>query len=282
MAQWKRINKRVPPDIARELRRIEPWILPLNEKWLAPGLRLRSPGLLYTISAPPGPLFLGLIGSSLLIPYGLTEWSGLPETLPPALLARIRHRRYLTLMGRRRDIEAAADLLPAVHRISVDYELKQKKGTQRLQEDPIPELAIRPASPRDTDLVFPLHRAYELEEVVLNPRAYREEPARERLRTGLKRYPALLGFSGKNLAARVAVNGIGTETWQVGGVFTLPEYRRRGIAAAMMNALSAKAGEEGKTLSLFVKKSNAPALRLYNSCHFETMGDYRITYLKLS
>lgn len=53
--------------------------------------------------------------------------------------------------------------------------------------------------------------------------------------------------------------------WIVGGVFTVPDARRRGIGRAVTTAVTRSAHRAGARAGLFVRADNAPAIRLYGS-----------------
>jgi predicted GNAT family acetyltransferase len=62
---------------------------------------------------------------------------------------------------------------------------------------------------------------------------------------------------------------------QVGGVFTPPESRRRGIArAAVAGSLLHAVGQGAHRSVLFTGESNLPARRAYESLGYEAVGDY--------
>ena len=70
--------------------------------------------------------------------------------------------------------------------------------------------------------------------------------------------------------------------WQmIFGVNTLPEYRRQGVADALLDALCARAAAlDLAFLTLEVRASNAPAIALYRKHGFQTVGQRRNYYQK--
>jgi predicted GNAT family acetyltransferase len=64
----------------------------------------------------------------------------------------------------------------------------------------------------------------------------------------------------------------------VGGVYVHPDFRGMGIARRMATEFAASLIGQGRGVTLFVKKSNLAARRLYASLGFVRCEDYRISY----
>jgi predicted GNAT family acetyltransferase len=65
---------------------------------------------------------------------------------------------------------------------------------------------------------------------------------------------------------------------QIGGVYVLPEYRGLGIGRRMTSVFAAELQAQGWGVTLFVKKSNPAAQKIYRRIGFDDAGDYRISY----
>jgi len=130
----------------------------------------------------------------------------------------------------------------------------------------------------DLEALVPLQAGYEQEEVL--PKGSVFNPASSRLNA------ANIIKTGKILAARldgrfvgkINVNAVSFTRFQVGGVYVLPEYRGQGIAGKMTQEFVNSLINQGKGVTLFVKKANIAAIRLYSSLGFTVRTDYRITY----
>ena len=74
--------------------------------------------------------------------------------------------------------------------------------------------------------------------------------------------------------AAFALVGIrGADAW-IGGMATVPGHRRRGLAAALLDAAAARAAEAGcERLWLEVVDTNTPAVTLYRRAGFEVVRD---------
>ena len=67
----------------------------------------------------------------------------------------------------------------------------------------------------------------------------------------------------------------------IGNVAVAPEYRRQGVADALLDALCARAAALDLVfLTLEVRVSNAPAIALYRKHGFQTVGQRRNYYQK--
>jgi predicted GNAT family acetyltransferase len=125
-----------------------------------------------------------------------------------------------------------------------------------------------------------LQEAYEREEVLTPIHDFNRAACRASLARALERQIVLAAEEGGVLVGKAGTNARGFGVDQVGGVYTLPERRGRGVASALMAALLAEIGSSGKKPALFVKPTNAPARALYRSLGFEDIGDYRADYFE--
>jgi predicted GNAT family acetyltransferase len=88
----------------------------------------------------------------------------------------------------------------------------------------------------------------------------------------------LVADLGGRLAGKINTNAVTFTRYQIGGVYVHPDYRGLGIARKMAAAFASGLIAQGKGISLFVKKANAAARKVYQRVGFETLGDYRINY----
>jgi hypothetical protein len=137
---------------------------------------------------------------------------------------------------------------------------------------------LRLVEPRDGDSLFPLHEAYEKEEVLFDPSEF--HPVASRLHWAQlihhQRLTAL--WDGGQPLAKAGTNAV-TERWaQIGGVYTRMDYRRLGLQRRLMAYLIDLLARDGKGACLFVKKENTAALGLYRGLGFRSYGDFLITY----
>lgn len=142
-------------------------------------------------------------------------------------------------------------------------------------------LVLRRFGPEgDIDALYPLQEAYEREEVLPQGAVFNSAACRlglERLLQDQVVYGAELDG---RVVAKANTNARAFTRAQLGGIYVLPAYRRRGIAARLTAHLACRLQEEGLTVGLFVKTRNAAALRAYDKIGFALREPYRITYYR--
>ncbi|MDC7228609.1 MAG: GNAT family N-acetyltransferase [Spirochaetales bacterium] len=198
-------------------------------------------------------------------------------------------KKYITLMGSTEDVKRFESVIYNRSSMSVDYHLLSaaSKDILSISHDYVQNkeassmgIQIRLASTGDLNLLMPLRRAYEIEEVILSPENFNEISCRRRFSMTIKEHAVFFADSGGRPLATSCINAEGIGFMQIGGVFTLPELRSKGISATLMQRIAEHASALNKDLTLFVKKDNPAALKLYKNCGFKKRGDYRITYLE--
>ena len=228
-----------------------------------------------------------LDGTVIPVLSGRTSSEGLNEIIPRLSSAR---KRYLTLMGLTGDLETISPLFSSASSVSVDYDQLIAEASavpaavsvylSGKEINPEKLFTIRRAGPDDIDFLMPLRKAYEIEEVLLEPGSYNKTASRQRFGNTVKNRTVIFAERDGFPAGTCGINAAGVNWQQIGGVYTCPEYRSAGLAAMLMGKLAKSSAEEGKNLTLFVKKDNVPALKLYDNCGFSRSADYRISYLE--
>ena len=142
------------------------------------------------------------------------------------------------------------------------------------------KLRGRRIEPADLDLITEWRVSYSIE--VLGQQDGPE--LWERCRSGMERSQQegrtwLLEDEGRPVAC-TSFNTTIKEAVQVGGVWTPPEYRRRGYGRAVVavSLLDARAEGAHKAI-LFTGEGNLPAQKAYIALGFRHIGDYRILLL---
>lgn len=144
----------------------------------------------------------------------------------------------------------------------------------------LPAWITRNAGPEDLESLLPLARAYEMEEVATPMHPFDEAVCRANQARALARYRVRVLETGGTVVARAQTNAVGYQREQLGGIIVLRELRGRGYGRLVVTELAAAIVAEGKGLSLFVKKGNIVARRLYESLGFRFSGDFRVDYFR--
>jgi len=195
-----------------------------------------------------------------------------------------------TLMGLKASVLALEPRFRRRIQNSLDYHLmvspplseasgRKAAGQENLRKNAWANLTVRRAGPGDTDALYPLQMAYEMEEVILDPLRFHPQLCYQNLNRQLKEQIIYIAEDQGRPVAKAGTNARGFFWAQMGGVYTLPEYRNRGIAACLAGRLVRDLAGRKKRFCLFVKKENRPALKVYEKNGFTIAGEFRITYL---
>jgi len=141
-----------------------------------------------------------------------------------------------------------------------------------------PGLVLRIPRYTDMDAVAALQAGYEKEEVL--PRGAVFNPAASRINAAriVGKARILCAELEGRLVGKINVNAVSFTRFQVGGVYVHPDFRGKGIARRMAAEFIGSLVAEGRGVTLFVKKSNAAARKVYDRLGFSAIGDYRISY----
>jgi ribosomal protein S18 acetylase RimI-like enzyme len=139
-------------------------------------------------------------------------------------------------------------------------------------------LELRRPGFTDLEEMYPLQAGYEQEEVlplgaVLNPAA-----CRLALNSILSKEESLIACLDNRIVGKINTNATSFTRVQIGGVYVLPEYRGSGIGRRMTAVFAGELMARGRGVTLFVKKNNQAAQKIYRQIGFEDAGDYRISY----
>ncbi len=210
-------------------------------------------------------------------------------------------RTLHSIMGMKSYVGAMQELVDAPKRAVIDYHLMVHDGSEAgagtssdaaAGETSVvagdragggdrcgkPKLKIRRARIRDCMQLYPLQQSYETEEVLLDLKRYNPSATLINLKNTIRNQIVLYAAEGRKVIAKANTNARGMKYAQIGGVYTVPEKRSRGIGALLIRELLEILGREGLGACLFVKKDNPAAVRLYEKTGFEIRGEFRIAY----
>ncbi|MDR2923734.1 MAG: GNAT family N-acetyltransferase [Treponema sp.] len=187
-----------------------------------------------------------------------------------------------SLQGRREDILVMENALEKMrlHAVEkIDYDI------MCIDHPPLPcrsaapvNLIIRKPAPQDMDALAALHAAYEQEEVLPAASEFRPSVSRLNIERIFAQERMLVAELGGCLIGKINTNAAAFTRCQIGGVYVHPDYRGMGIAGRMTFEFTESLTAQGRGISLFVKKTNTAARRVYQRIGFEITGDYRIDY----
>ncbi len=186
------------------------------------------------------------------------------------------------ILGAARHVQAFEDILDLAPRVRVAYRSLYRPRDEEKALDlrpPVPGARARRAGPEDLERIFPLHAAYEREEVMTEIHVFDPAASRVSLRHFLETETVVVAEAEGRAAATVRTNARGFRTWQIGGVYVLPDFRGRGWGRYVVGSMLEAALEAGKSVGLFVKEKNDAARGLYLSLGFRDVGAYRVDYL---
>ena len=130
------------------------------------------------------------------------------------------------------------------------------------------------------DDLYDLQFHYLKEEVILPGKKTSDLYVRSNVKSILKNQKVFVIESDGKFVSKVNTNAIGWDWVQIGGVYTDPLYRRNGYSLCLLSALCRRINKQGRKCVLFVKKKNAPALKLYEKLDFKKSGEFQITYFE--
>ncbi|QTQ13107.1 GNAT family N-acetyltransferase [Treponema parvum] len=185
----------------------------------------------------------------------------------------------------------SAYLISALEKINnVKYKIKNSYRLMELKNNGFCEsekkicqafldVEIRRCTQADVLNLLPLETAYQEEEVL--PFGRKADPVicRYMLSGRMKEQYIFAAFTKDGSAvAKAATSSLSWEWAQLGGIYTVPEYRRKGLAFAVLKSLISFLFSNQKNCVLFVKDKNTNAYELYKKCGFKEIAAYTIAY----
>lgn len=137
---------------------------------------------------------------------------------------------------------------------------------------------VRLLTPDDFGSWQPLHLAYLAELNLPLQGSAADQRAEFEEKTAAGHWWGL--FDDDRLIAIGGLNAVHESTGQIGGIYTPPENRRRGLARTLMHTLiSDSIGMHGfDKLILFTGETDIPAQRLYESLGFSRVGEFGLLF----
>jgi len=132
---------------------------------------------------------------------------------------------------------------------------------------------------KDADALMPLQLAYEAEEVLPPCRTQNPAVTRKNLERILKtEYVLALQNSDGAPVAKANTNAVGIRWAQIGGVYTAPDFRRKGCASLLVKTLAEKIVASKRFPVLYARNGNEGAQKAYSAIGFIKTGGFTIAY----
>jgi len=137
---------------------------------------------------------------------------------------------------------------------------------------------IRQADLDDLEQISPLQEGYEKEEVIPPGDLFDPEVMKALLKKSIETQCIYVAVANGKIIAKAGTNALGLDWDQIGGVYTLPEWRNRGLASSLVQRTARERMNKGRKIALFVKLTNIPAQKAYEKSGFHNDIFFRISY----
>jgi predicted GNAT family acetyltransferase len=160
----------------------------------------------------------------------------------------------------------------------MSLELRAAAELRRAGNPPPRGLLFRRPVYEDVEGLFPLQRGYEQEEVLPAGAEFNAAACRVKLERLVGQGRILIAERNGIMAGKININAESFTRLQIGGIYVAPEFRGQGIAQDMLAAFIGELLPLGKHFTLFVRKKNPAARRVYDKAGFTKTADYKIDY----
>ena len=218
-------------------------------------------------------------------------FNGHTDIPAPRFLTRLLGKTKIhAVQGLRQDAELLETLLEDqgyfaleridYHLMSLDAETGRNTGEHKslLNKHCPSDLVLRKPVPSDEEDLFTLQAAYEKEEVLPINSDFNPAHSRLNLKRLIKSEQMIVAELDSRVVGKINTSAESFSRYQVGGVYVRPDCRGIGIALRMTVFFTESLLAQGKGITLFVKKRNTAAIKVYRKAGFTALADYRISY----
>lgn len=184
------------------------------------------------------------------------------------LFEGIQFSRKSFFMGSDSVIKRLQKKLSHPHFFLKEYSLMEVNFLQdRTTKNPLPFPIVR-IQKKDIDKLAPLSKLY-LEEETYPGRTVSHSFVQKHILRQIENYSVWSMMDNKKCVAQIAINASSPHFRQIGSVYTLAEYRGRGLASMLVDFVIEDGKKQGQKTILFVNKSNRNAIALYKKLRFK-------------
>lgn len=140
-------------------------------------------------------------------------------------------------------------------------------------------LRVMQATASDCDRLLPLELGYQREEVVPQSFDISDAALAAAFKHELGQGLTFALYDGDRPIAKARIAASGQRYCMIGGVYTVPQERKKGRAAFLVSQIIKRSQAHGiGSFSLYAKQENAAALALYKKLGFTPRGEYLLVY----
>ena len=159
------------------------------------------------------------------------------------------------------------------------YYLMARDGEALQAQDAGGGLRVEQATAADYDSLLPLELGYQREEVVPKSFDISDAVLEAAFKQELDQGFTFVLFDGDRPIAKARLSASGQRYCMIGGVYTLPQERKKGRAALLVSQIIKRSQAHGvNNFCLYAKQENAAALALYKKLGFTPRGEYLLLY----
>lgn len=200
------------------------------------------------------------------------------------ILTLVKNRTLFCINGEKKASQALADFFYShgfqKPKIINNYILMNRKSSVIPEKCNSNGLIFKKCTENDAKFLLPLELAYQKEEVLTDSQKINPTVCSYSLMRRLKTQIVFSAVKNGKIVAKAGTNALSWNYAQLGGIYTLPEYRRQNIAFLTVRTLLAFLFSCRKNAVLFVNEKNTKALNLYKKLEFSEVCPYQIAYFQ--
>jgi RimJ/RimL family protein N-acetyltransferase len=275
---WRKMKSRDAAEAETMLRENENNYVSACGKFLS---RESGKSCIWTLQEKKSRLSALLINSSSAFLPVLNGQKEIPN--PDFLKSLLRKKKIHSIQGLAGEVQIFEGVLEKMGGIQADifdYDLMyiDKPPNQAGLLSGPPDLVLRVPQLIDLEEIAPLQADYEHEEVLPKNALFSPAASRINLSNFIYNSQVLAAEIRGRIVGKINISSVSFTRYLVGGVYVHPDFRGMGIARRMASEFITTLINTGRGVTLFVKKNNIPARRLYTGLGFKVHGDYRIAY----